>query len=196
MGSMLKWRPSWWSESVHGSAWERVREAMRRDWMQTKHDLGLGGHELNQSVDNTVLQAVAKQHLPNINQANPPTIIGEWDEAEVPYGYGYGAHMRYGDQYPVWSDALEQDLAREWRATGHGARYEWETFAPSFAVGTSTTRRRARGRPCPPRASRRTRRTPNPARANSPSGAVTACVAPRARTGATHRVDRRPRRGS
>ena len=26
------WRPSWWKAEVHGSAWERVREAMQRDW--------------------------------------------------------------------------------------------------------------------------------------------------------------------
>src|SRR5581483_8090792 len=56
MGTM-KWQPAWWNDG-HASAWERVKEAMRRDWEQTKHDLHLkGGHELNQGVKDTVKQA-------------------------------------------------------------------------------------------------------------------------------------------
>ena len=46
MGTM-KWQPAWWNEG-HASAWDRVKEAMRRDWEQTKQDMKMkGGHELN-----------------------------------------------------------------------------------------------------------------------------------------------------
>jgi hypothetical protein len=127
MQSPLKWRPSWWSEQVHGSAWERVCEAMRRDWMQTKHDLGLGGHELNQKAGDTLRQAAAKQHLGPADEPNRPAVIGDWSDAAIPYGYGYGARMQYGHTYPVWTDALEEQLAREWQKNGPASRRaEWD----------------------------------------------------------------------
>ena len=56
-----KWHPTWWREETHGTAWKLVRESMRRDWEQTKHDLGLGGHELRQSVGDTLKQAAASR---------------------------------------------------------------------------------------------------------------------------------------
>ena len=59
--TISKWRPSWWSDEVHGSAWERAQEAMRRDWAQTKHDLHLGGHEMNQSLTDTLKQAAGQE---------------------------------------------------------------------------------------------------------------------------------------
>ena len=44
MGTMI-WQPAWWKEE-HAGAWDRVKEAMRRDWEQTRHDLHVkGGHE-------------------------------------------------------------------------------------------------------------------------------------------------------
>jgi hypothetical protein len=117
MGTLASWRPSWWSDEVRGSAWDRAREAMRRDWMQTKHDLGVGGHEMNQGLTDTVKQAVAKQHLPTINEPNPPKVIGDWAEAEIPYGYGYAVRRRFGTTHPVWNEGLETKLESEWTAT-------------------------------------------------------------------------------
>lgn len=115
MGTMMsEWRPSWWSNQVHGSAWERACEAMRRDWTQTKHDLGVGGHEMNQSVADTVMQAAGKEHLPTYAQANPPKVIGEWTAAEGSYRYGLAAHSQYGAQYPHWTPELEAKLQAEW----------------------------------------------------------------------------------
>src|SRR3954469_1926012 len=110
------WRPSWWSNEVHGSAWDRVKEAMRRDWSQTKHDLGIGGHEMNQGFEDTINQAAGKQHLPDINRANPPKVIGEWRDAELPYAYGYAARKQYGGEHPKWTTALEAKLEKEWSA--------------------------------------------------------------------------------
>ena len=37
---MLNTQPSWWNEEKHGSAWDRVKQAMKRDWEQTKNDVG------------------------------------------------------------------------------------------------------------------------------------------------------------
>lgn len=55
-------RPAWWNDQ-HNSAWDRVKEAMRRDWEQTRADFG-GGRDLNQNVVDTVLQAVGSEPLP------------------------------------------------------------------------------------------------------------------------------------
>jgi hypothetical protein len=128
MSTMITgWRPSWWADAVHGSAWDRAREAMRRDWSQTKHDLHLGGHEMNQSVDDTLRQAAGEQHLPTINQANPPKVIGEWNDAEVPYRYGYAARTQFGAEYPTWGPELEVKLKLEWMTAQDRISHDWES---------------------------------------------------------------------
>ena len=57
--------PTWWNDQ-HNTAWERAREALRRDWEQTKADLtgNASGHDLNQSIGDTVRQATGKDPLP------------------------------------------------------------------------------------------------------------------------------------
>ena len=122
-----QWRPSWWSDEVHGSAWDRAKEAMRRDWSQTKHDLHLGGHEMNQGVTDTLKQAAGEQHLPTINQANPPKVIGEWSDAEIPYRYGHAARQQFGAEHPVWSPELEAKLKDEWMTAEDHRTHEWES---------------------------------------------------------------------
>ena len=128
MSTMITtWRPSWWADAVHGSAWDRAREAMRRDWSQTKHDLHLGGHEMNQSVTDTLKQAAGEQHLPTINQANPPKVIGEWSDAEIPYRYGYAARKQFGAEHPAWGPELEVKLKLEWMAAQDQIAHDWES---------------------------------------------------------------------
>ena len=88
-------QPHFYDEESMG-AWDRVKEAFRRDWEQTKHDLGLsGGHELNQSALDTIKQATAAESIPADDRPNPPKVIGAWDEAEYPIGYGYAARRKY-----------------------------------------------------------------------------------------------------
>ncbi len=128
MGTMISnWRPSWWSNEVHGSAWERANEAMRRDWAQTKHDLHLGGHEMNQDAADTLMQAAGKEHLPTINEANPPKVIGEWDDAEIPYRYGHAARRHFGAEHPAWSPELEAKLKIEWLEAENQLTRDWES---------------------------------------------------------------------
>lgn len=111
----MRWKPSWWNDDRHGSAWDRVREAMRRDWEQTLHDMHIkGGHELNQSLEDTVKQMAGKQPLPPIDRANPPKIIGDWDRVETPMEYGFGARKEFGGDWPQ----VEGKLRDEW---GKGA---------------------------------------------------------------------------
>jgi hypothetical protein len=112
-GTMNK--PNWWA-SQDANAWERVKETLRRDWDQTKHDLHMGGHELNQKLADTVGQAVGKESIPAIDKANPPKVIGRFDDAEMPLGYGYAARTHFGDRYPLWNDELEGKLRSDWNA--------------------------------------------------------------------------------
>lgn len=57
-------RPQWWTDQ-HTSTWDRVKEALRRDWEQTKADLSSSdGRALNQNVADTVKQAAGAQPLP------------------------------------------------------------------------------------------------------------------------------------
>jgi hypothetical protein len=125
MGTM-RWQPAWWNDQ-YASSWDRVKEAMRRDWEQTKHDLSIkGGHQLNQNVGDTVKQAAGKEAIPPADRANPPKVVGEWSDVELPHQYGFGARDRYGSQHARWSAELEEQLRREWETGNQGARRGWE----------------------------------------------------------------------
>ena len=123
---MMNWHPKWWNEQQHGTAWERVREAMRRDWEQTLHDLHVkGGHELNQKISDTVEEIQGIKPIPANDAPNPPKVVGSFDDAEVPIGYGYGARQKYGAEHPKWNDRLEATLKSEWDSGKDKTRREW-----------------------------------------------------------------------
>ncbi|MFL5320033.1 MAG: hypothetical protein ACJ790_10300 [Myxococcaceae bacterium] len=42
----------------------KVKEAFKRDWEQTKHDITRKGTDLNQNVGDTVKQAAGKEPVP------------------------------------------------------------------------------------------------------------------------------------
>ncbi len=47
-----------------GSTWKRIKEAMRRDWEQTKHDFDKkAGRDLDQNVGDTVKQIAGKEPI-------------------------------------------------------------------------------------------------------------------------------------
>jgi hypothetical protein len=136
MATTTNWQPSWWDDS-HGSAWERVKEAMRRDWEQTKKDLQLpNGHELNQGVMDTIKQAMGSEPIPAADGPNPPKVVGSWDEAEVPMGYGYTAKTKYGAEHPTWNEGIELRLRSEWEA-GHPGETQkaWPEVGPLVRRG-------------------------------------------------------------
>jgi hypothetical protein len=117
--------PHWYNaESM--STWDRVKEALRRDWEQTKQDLGLsGGHELNQDVADTVKQATNAEPIPADDRLNPPKVIGTWDAAEYPIGYGYTARRTFGKEHPTWNEGLEQRLRADWEAHKKNPEHGW-----------------------------------------------------------------------
>ena len=119
--------PKWWNKE-HESSWNRVKAAFKRDWDQTKHDLG--GHEpdTNQAVDDTVKQAVGKEPIPPRGQ---PT----YEEAEDAYRFGYGARSQYGERYANWDARLESQLEQDWAATFNDR--EWSRYRDSIQRGWS-----------------------------------------------------------
>ena len=120
-----RYKASWWS-TEHDSAWEKVKDAFRRDWTQTKHDLGGNEPDLNQDVDDTVKQAAGKQAIPPGNAPN-------FEEHEPAFRFGYGAMQQYGKQYPQWDDKLENTLRKDWSANGDDG--SWKRYAKSVRRG-------------------------------------------------------------
>jgi hypothetical protein len=109
--------PNWWNQE-HDSAWERAKAAFKRDWDQTKHDLG--GHEpdTNQKIGNTTRQASGKEAIPPRGEAT-------YEEVEPAYRYGFGARSQYEDEYPEWDDELEARLKGEWEEIAPARRQSW-----------------------------------------------------------------------
>ena len=126
------WQPEWWNDS-HRTAWERVKEALRRDWEQTKSDLHVGGTDLDQSVGDTVKQATGSEPLPSTRG------LDDWARVENGLRYGYAARAQYGREHADWNDRLEAKLEEEWRDLKSGqtwdeikgsVRHGWERARP------------------------------------------------------------------
>lgn len=55
----------------HNDTGDNVKDALKRDWEQTKEDMpGMEGKELDQDVDDTLRQATGKEDAPNLNTPN------------------------------------------------------------------------------------------------------------------------------
>jgi hypothetical protein len=109
--------PSWWTNE-NDSSWDRVKEAMKRDWDQTKHDFGGNEPDTNQKIGNTVRQAEGKEAI-------PPRRVSTYDEIEPASRFGYGAHSRYGKQHPTWDAKLEAELRSEWEKLEPNRKSNW-----------------------------------------------------------------------
>jgi len=112
--------PAWW-RAEHSSGWDRVREAFRRDWEQTKHDFGGDEPDLKQDVNDTVAQAAGKRSI-------PPPGVPNWDEYEPAARFGHGARRHYASTYPAWDMNLESRLREDWRTMRGGDVYDWERY--------------------------------------------------------------------
>jgi len=106
--------PNWWSEH-ETSAWERCREALLRDWEQTKADLTgkSAGHDLNQELSDTLQQAVGNEVIPPPDVPNWAEADLDFSHAEPAYRYGVGAGQRAAEDQ-VWTEMIEIELKEEW----------------------------------------------------------------------------------
>jgi hypothetical protein len=108
--------PKWWT-AENDSSWSHVKEAMRRDWDQTKHDFGGNQPNLNQNIGNTMRQAAGTETIPAPGEPS-------YDQVEPAYRYGYAARSQYGKQYADWDDA-EAILKKEWEELEPTHRQTW-----------------------------------------------------------------------
>lgn len=116
----MQTHPKWWDEGKT-SSWERTKEAMKRDWEQTKHDFGGKAPDLDQDANDTVKQAAGKQRIPPDGVAND---AGDtWDRAEPAVRYGWGAAGHYQD-HKKWDDGLEGKLSEEWNDLKTGRTWD------------------------------------------------------------------------
>jgi hypothetical protein len=113
------WHPTWFKPE-HAVHWDNVKEAVRRDWQQTKHDFHVGGHEMNQKGGDTLRQAAGTEAIPDNDRENPPKVIGEltgeWELVSLPVEYGYAARRQFGATHVEWNDVLAKNLQLEWEA--------------------------------------------------------------------------------
>lgn len=107
--------PPRWYTPADASTWERVKEALARDWDQTKHDLSLGGHELNQKFTDTAQQVGGSKAIPPNDVLNPPRVVARWEDAESWIGFGYACRTHYGAEYSGWCSNLESRIRHDWR---------------------------------------------------------------------------------
>jgi hypothetical protein len=118
--------PKWWTED-HGTQWGNLKDALKRDWEQTKKDLNVGGKELHQSVGDTLKQAGGGEAIPPWNATGTATGTDHsWDDAEQPLMYGVGAHHQYGAQHAAWNERLEATLKTDWEESTGGGKRKWE----------------------------------------------------------------------
>jgi hypothetical protein len=120
--------PQWWTPE-NDSSWAHVKEAIRRDWDQTKHDFGAAKPDLNQKIGNTVRQAAGTETIPSPGEP-------AYEQVEPAYRYGYGARSKYGKQFADWEQAeahlkkeweqLEPDHRQTWMQDRTAIRYGWE----------------------------------------------------------------------
>lgn len=125
-------QPAWWTKE-HDTGWERFKDAMQRDWDQTRHDLGAKNvRDLDQDVDDTVRQAAGTQEIPprGVPNAEPQTkealnVAHDRDRYTEALRYGYGAAS--ADPYRAhksWDDKLESKMKQEWQDLKSGRTWD------------------------------------------------------------------------
>ena len=119
--------PSWWTDD-NDSAWERTKAALKRDWDQTKHDLGGDEPDTDQNVTNTVRQASGKEAI-------PPRGETAYDDVEPAHRFGYGARSYYQEEYPEWDDELETKLRTDWQEIHPERKKTWDADVENIRYG-------------------------------------------------------------
>lgn len=98
--------PTWWKQE-HESRWDRVKDALKKDWEQTKND-------------------VSSKKGADLGQTAGKTLKEMWSDVEPGYRYGVGARAKHDK----WD---EQALRDEWTSLKDGRK--WEDVAPHVKRG-------------------------------------------------------------
>lgn len=116
-----------------GSTWERVKDALRRDWDQTRLDFRLKfGQEMDEPMSDSPAPAAARER-----PADAPCLTWS-DEDAVRFGYDAGRSAP-GVDPGAWNIALEAALQREWEAQVTGR--PWSDVRLAVRYGWARSRR-------------------------------------------------------
>jgi hypothetical protein len=119
--------PTFWTEK-QATAWDRIKEALRRDWMQTRYHLGIqGGAELRQTATDTLAQAAGISPLPNGAEVGL-----DWDLARHAIRLGHGSATFWVSD-ASWNDEVEARVRAEWSGLANGIA--WEQAMPLVRYG-------------------------------------------------------------
>ena len=101
--------PAWWT-AANETAWDRTKAAFKRDWDQTKHDVGANQPDTQQNITRTINQAVGTEVI-------PPRGVANYDDLEPAYRFGHGAYDNYSLTFLQWDQDLEDRLEADWDTT-------------------------------------------------------------------------------
>lgn len=115
--------PAWWRPE-HQTLWTRVRDAMERDWEQTKADFsgGKNGADLNQHVGDTVRQALGQEPIPTLEAPNPLTPKQTHDRVATATKDMADAAERIADE------AADSVVAQGTEVKGDVSHGRWDTW--------------------------------------------------------------------
>ena len=103
--------PGWWL-SEHTTAWERTKDALRRDWLATMSDFdAAASRQLARNIRGGPGLGGATVMALFEGPATPPPMVFELAEPALRYGFAAASHYR---AHAVWNDALEAVLRNEW----------------------------------------------------------------------------------
>lgn len=110
-------RPQWYTDE-DDSTWNRIKNAFKNDWEQTKNDFGSDrARDLDQDVDDTVKQAAGADNA--------------FENREQAFRFGHAARRNFGSDHPTWNSDLESrlrddyegDFARDRDSIRHAYEY-------------------------------------------------------------------------
>jgi hypothetical protein len=116
--------PKWWSPD-NDFAWDHVKLAMKRDWQNMKN-----GNQPDSSriADHTARQANGMEPILPLGKAS-------FEEFEPACRFGFGARLKYDDEYPEWDSNLEIQLAKDWRTLNPTRKQTWEQDRSAIRYG-------------------------------------------------------------
>ena len=94
-------RPDWYTDE-DDSAWNRIKNAFKNDWEQTKSDFGSdSARDLKQDVDDTIKQAAGSDNA--------------FENREQAFRFGYGARRNFASTHSAWDSNLENKLREDYK---------------------------------------------------------------------------------
>jgi len=134
--------PSFWTDEQQ-SRWDRVKDAMHRDWLQTRSDLSMSrGADLGQTAKKTVKQATGQRPPPTTAEGR----VG-WELARRAIRLGHGA-ATFWSMEGYWTGDLEARLRSEWEALH--TSIDWDEARPLSSRAGNRGARTWLRRPCCP----------------------------------------------